>query len=120
GPAAAGPRAAPARPSPAELRRRAIPHLDRADAAGHRALAEHLRPLDDFFAAARRRVPRFAERALSLDSKLALAADQLPWAAGDRHREFLDGAFRATLFAPEELEALAGRVVREYLAALEE
>src|SRR5439155_23498723 len=102
----------PAGPSPAELRRQAIPHLDRADAAGRRALADHLRPLDDFFVAAKRRIPRFADNVLGWDSKLALVADHLPFADGGRHRALLGRAFHETLFAPADLEALAGRVVR--------
>jgi hypothetical protein len=61
-----------ASPSPEDLKHqaqeRAGTHLDRADAECRRALDEQLRDLDEFFAAAHRRVPRFAEQVLGWES----------------------------------------------------
>src|SRR3954469_10529098 len=62
------PRARPPRPPSAETIRRArsqcLVHLDRADDEARRAIAANLAALDAFFAAARSRAPRFAERVL--------------------------------------------------------
>src|SRR4051812_2748414 len=109
-------------PSPGDLRRqaqeRAGTHLDRADAECRRTLDEQLRDLDEFFVAAHRRVPRFAEQALGWGSTWRLVQDQLPGAQGNQHPAFVRRAFHETLFSPEQLEGRARQAVEGYLESV--
>ena len=111
-----GPPARPPRPPSEETiklaRARCVVHLDRADAEARRAVAANLAALDAFFAAARQRAPRFAERVLGWEGHWHLAAGLLGASGGDRHRAFLAEAFGATLFTPEQVEEQVGRVVQ--------
>jgi hypothetical protein len=101
-----------------QARERAGPHLDRADADCRRALDEQLRDLDDFFAAAHRRTPRFVEQVLGWGSTWQLIQDRLPGAQGNQHPMFVRHAFHETLFSPEQLEGRARQAVEGYLEAV--
>lgn len=113
-------RAAP--PSPEDLRKqaheRAGPHLDSADAECRRVLDEQLRDLDQFFAGAKQRGPRFADRVLGWESTWILVSDRLPGARGGEHPAFVRRAFHEILFSPEQLEGRARQTVEGYLEAV--
>ncbi len=120
-PARPRPDAPPAPPSPEELIRRAralaASDLDRADAACRQALADQLQALDRFFVAVQAQVPRFADRALSWESKWLLATDPFRSTALARHPGFLRRGFAEILFAPVELEIRVRGAVEGYLEA---
>lgn len=115
---------APRPPNPAEALRRARariePELARAEAEARDAIATRLRPVDALFEAARRGLPRFADRALGWESRLAVVTDRLPWSSGRDTARVLRAAFHACVLDPEQLEQAAGRAVAETLAAFQE
>ncbi len=106
------PEPARAPPTPEEIAR---PHLRRAEREAERAVEEHVRQLDAFFADAKKGTPAFAEEALGWGSKWRLAADYVPFTAGDRHPKFLRAKFEDHLFRPDELKEEVNKVIRGYL-----
>jgi len=113
----------PAPPALADVRRQArertLRHLDAADRAGRQAIDRQLKPLEDFFAQARKRTPGFAEEVLGWGSKWRFVADRMPFTRSDRHEEFLKLAFTAHLFTADQLEKQLRQVVKGYLAESE-
>lgn len=105
----------PPAPSPAQLAR---PHLDWADQQAARALDEHLKEVDRFFAANKQNTRKFAERVLGWSSKWRLVADHVPFTNGDRHPAFIRSEFEEHLFTPAQLADLVEQVVASYLAHL--
>jgi hypothetical protein len=101
-----------------QAQERAGPRLDRADAECRRALDDQLRDLDEFFAAAHRRVPRFAEQVLGWESTWVLVRDRLLGSRAGEHPAFVRRAFHEILFSPEQLGGRVRQAVEGYLEAL--
>jgi hypothetical protein len=109
----------PTAPSPPKLPSAedlARPHLRWAQGRCARALDAQMASLDGFFRDAKRRTPRFAERALSWSSKWRFVADYIPGTRGDRHQQFLRESFAQHVFEPKRLEAAVREVIAGYLA----
>ena len=99
--------------TPAEI---AAPHLTKAERESERAIDEHLKILDEFFAASKQNTRGFAEDAMGWGSKRRLIQDSLPFTRSDRHREFLKGKFETQIFAPAQLEDAVRQTIKSYLA----
>jgi hypothetical protein len=92
------------------FRERAETLLQTAEADSRERIAVALLPLEDFFAQARERTPRFAEQILGLQGKWA-------WVTG-RQEEFVRRAFEEHLFKSDQLAQSVEQVVQAYLAEL--
>jgi hypothetical protein len=101
-------------PPPPE--RVAKPHLRVAELEAERAIEEHVKALDTFFADAKKGTRTFAEEALSWSSKWRLAAGYMPFTDGDRHQKFIRSKFEEHVFKADQLEEAVKQVVRSYLA----
>lgn len=114
-------RRTPATATSAESRRQARLHaqreLDRADAESRRAVERQLRELDAIFDAARRGLPRFADRVLGYEGQIALVTDWLTWSSRN-HARAVDAAFRDCVVDPGQLERAAEGAVTGTLDAL--
>ena len=114
-------RPAPAARTLAEGRRqarlRAERELDRADAEARLAVEQQLGELDAIFVAARRGLPRFADRVLGLEGQLALVADWLTWSSR-HHARAIDAAFRECVLDPDRLERDVEQAIAGTLDAL--
>lgn len=100
-------------PSPDEV---AKPHLSRAEQEADRAIEEHLKALDAFFADAKKNTRTFAGDALSWSSKWRLVADYVPFTTGDRHKKYIRSKFEEQVFKADQLEEAVKQIVRSYLA----
>jgi hypothetical protein len=99
-------------PTPEEL---AKPHLKLAEEECQRAVDEHVKSLNVFFADAKKNTRPFAEEALSWASKRRLIADHVPYTAGGRHEKYLRERFEELVFKPAQLEATVDAVIRSYM-----
>lgn len=68
----------------------------------------------DFFAERQKRVPAFAERALSFSSKWKLAKSATPWGDKEAHQRFLKQEFDRLVFSDAELSEAVTLAVKEY------
>lgn len=100
-------------PPPEEV---AKPHLGKAEQAAERAIEEHVKSLDTFFADSKKRTHTFAGEALSWSSKWRLVADYVPFTDGDRHQKYIRSKFEEHIFKADQLEEAVKQVVRSYLA----
>ncbi len=96
-------------------RQKAEANLRWADAKSAEILDLSLAVVDAFFQEAERRVPDFAEAALSFDSKWRLAMDQIPFLGADRHGPFLRAEFEKRVFSVDQLAAEVRNAVTIYL-----
>ena len=114
-------RPAPATATLAETHRLARLHaqreLDRADAESRRAVEHQLHELDALFDAARRGLPRFADRVLGYEGQLALVTDWLTWSSR-HHAGAVDAAFRECVLDQDGLERAAEAAIAGTLDAL--
>lgn len=94
----------------------AKPHLSRAEQETERAIDEHVKAIDNFFADSKKNTRAFAAEALSLSSKWRLVADYIPFTDGDRHQKFIRQKFEEHVFKPDQLEEAVKQVIRSYLA----
>lgn len=99
-------------PPPEKL---AEPHLDRAQKEAQRAIDEHVKALDTFFADSKKNTLAFADEALSLRSKWRLAADYVPFTSKDRHQKFIREKFEEYVFKQSVLEDAVKQVVKSYV-----
>lgn len=100
-------------PPPEEV---AKPHLGKAEQAAERAIEEHVKALDTFFAYSKKGTRTFAGESLSWSSKWRLVADYVPFTDGDRHQKFIRSKFEEHIFKADQLEEAVKQVVRSYLA----
>jgi hypothetical protein len=115
---------APQPPSRAAILRRARiqaeRELDRADADARAVIDTQLRLVETVFTTARQGLPQFADRALGLESQLALLRDYWPWSSGTNSTRYLQRAFHACVLDPEALEQTATRAVTATRNAFQE
>ncbi len=100
-------------PPPDEVAR---PHLGKAEQAAERAIEEHVKALDAFFADAKKGTRTFAGEALSWSSKWRLVADYVLFTDANRHQRFIRSKFEEHVFKADQLEETVKQVVRSYLA----
>jgi hypothetical protein len=91
-------------------------HLDWAQKESERAIDEHAKALDAFFADSKKNTQAFAVEALSWSSKWRLAADYVPFTSKDLHQRFIREKFEEYIFNPSQLEDAVKQVVKNYLA----
>jgi hypothetical protein len=114
-PAVSAPAPAPA-PEPdyrGIARNRLQPDLDWAERQSAKSVDDHLQQLDEFFAEAKKRSPRFAQDALGWRSKWYLIVDKLPRTRKDRQPQFLAKSFNDDIFSPEQLTQVLDQLVKD-------
>lgn len=104
-----------AREAGIEARRRASAHLDLVDRRCEELRREGVEQLDRYFRDMKKQTPEFAEIALSWTSKWKLSCDFVPFTSKDRHRRFMEQAFREHLFSKEGVESKLTEIVRAHL-----
>jgi hypothetical protein len=92
------------------------PHLSWAEQQCERAIDEHVKSVDTFFADSKKNTRGFAEEALGWGSKLRLIADYVPYTKGGRHETFIREKFEEHIFKPQQLENVVKQVVDSYMA----
>lgn len=95
----AGPAALKRAPTPVKL---AKPHLDTAEEKCEAVIDEHVKSIDQFFAASKLRTRDFATVSLGWGSKWRLLLDKLP-GKSDRHGKYIKQQFDRYVFSKEDL-----------------
>jgi hypothetical protein len=97
------------------VRGRLNPDLDWAERQSEKSVDDHLRKLDDFFASAQKRTPRFAKDALGLTSEWYLVVDRMPYTRSNRQAQFLRTSFNDDIFSPPQLTKALNQLVKDYV-----
>ena len=97
----------------------ARPHLTWAEQECQRAIFEHLKPIDLFFADCKKHTRAFAEEAIGWGSKWRLLVDYVPFTGGGSHEAFLRERFEQHVFGASQLEEAVKQVVASYLQEVE-
>jgi hypothetical protein len=95
-----------------ETLRQAQFHLDRVHDQSRRLVDDHLKELAEFFGAAKKRMPAFADDLVGWGSKWRLATDTLPF-FGTRgaHARYVAERFNQQLFTPADIERSITEVI---------
>jgi hypothetical protein len=93
----------------------AAPHLDKAEKDTETIIRKGFPALWEFFSAAKKNTPKFAEEVLGYASKWRLVVDYVPFTKGDRHAIFIKSKFEQFIFSPDQLKIAVENTIKGYL-----
>jgi hypothetical protein len=95
-------------------------HLDHVRDESRRLASEHLKKLTEFFSAAKKRTPAFADDVLGWQSKWRLTTDHVPYfGTSGAHSRYVAERFAHHLFDQKDVERVIDQMMASLLADVE-